>query len=256
MHPYRVSRTCSWALRYVSQGWRVYPVERHDKRPMFSGWLRDATTEPDMIARTWRREPVPNIGIICGETFDVVDIEAAHVDAFRRAVGRHGRFDAYPLVRSGRGGIHVYVAPLGLGTRRLELEGVHIGEWKGSGGVVAPPSTTVASYTWIRPPTQPSVPDAPSWLRALIVSGTRSDQQPPVGRLTPSRAVALGHALYRVVAEATEGERNRILFWASCRAAEHGLEPSAVTDILLAAARVAGLPEQEARRTITSGFQR
>lgn len=57
----------------------------------------------------------------------------------------------------------------------------------------------------------------------------------------------------RVVAEASEGERNRVLFWASCRAAEHGLEPSAVADILVLAAREAGLPEREARLTIASG---
>ena len=50
--------------------------------------------------------------------------------------------------------------------------------------------------------------------------------------------------------------RNDLLFWASCRAAEHGLEAQAASEILLAAARTAGLADREARATIASGLAR
>lgn len=247
--------TREWALAYAGLGWRVFPVASGGKKPMYKGWQRDATTDPGLIARYWRSGPGPNIGIVTGEMFDVVDIEAPHVDAFRQAVSQHELPDA-PLVRSGRGGVHLYVTPLGRGTQRLELDGVHIGEWKGSGGVVAPPSITEAGYAWLRSPLERPLPDAPDWLCGLIVTSRGPSATTQVTTLTPSRAIALAHGLYDVVSRAQEGERNRLLFWASCRAAEHGLDPSAITEILESAAVKAGLSEREARATIASGLGR
>ncbi len=73
--------TRDWALAYASLGWRVFPVVAGQKRPMYRGWQRDATTDPGLIGRYWRSEPGPNIGLVCGETFDVFDIEAPHLPA-------------------------------------------------------------------------------------------------------------------------------------------------------------------------------
>jgi hypothetical protein len=150
------------------------------------------------------------------------------------------------------------VQPFADGGHALRLDGVHIGELKGRGGfIVACPSRTVDAYAWLRAPKDVGIAEAPEWLRALV-DEVRATPDPRVDRgpLTSSHAVALAAGLYRVVANASVGERNDILFWASCRAADHGLEPTAVTDILVVAAREAGLPEVEARRTIASGFQR
>jgi Bifunctional DNA primase/polymerase, N-terminal len=250
-----------WALRYAAFGWRVYPVRRGGKHPLYDGWLEDATTDPERIRRTWHGDlREPNVGLVAGEAFDVVDVEAKHLEAFRRAVDANGLPDC-PMARSGRDGI-LYVACAGTGTHRLLLDGVHIGEWKASGGVIAPPSATVGPYAWLRSPLDHPVPGAPDWLHGLVVVGDAAGKGASEAgvraarSLTPSRAVALAHGLYRVVAEAKEGERNRLLFWASCRAAEHGLEPSAAADILLAAARQSGLSDREARLTIASGFER
>lgn len=248
-------RTASWALAYAALGWRVYPVGRGGKRPLYSRWLEDATSEPSLIGRWWPREAgAPNVGVIAGERFDVIDIEAEHVDAFQEAARTQGLPDT-PMARSGGGGLHVYVEPLGLGTRRLMLSGVHVGELKGSGGVILPPSATTGHYAWLRAPSEVGIAGAPRWLRALV-GGSRPVEQRPVGRLSPSRAVALEAGLYRVVAEAAEGERNGLLFWAACRVAEHGVDRDAATDILLRAALRAGLPEREARATIASGLAR
>ncbi len=248
-------RTASWALAYAALGWRVYPVEAGGKRPLFAGWLQDATTEPGLIGRWWRRDVgAPNIGVIAGERFDVIDIEAAHVAAFREAARTRG-LPVTPTSRSGSGGRHLYVAPLGLGTRRLVLDGVHVGELKGSGGVLVPPSVTAGAYAWLRAPSDVSIAHAPDWVRALA-DRPRPDGRRPAGHLSPSRAVALVAGLYRVVAEAAEGERNATLFWAACRAAEHSVEPDAAAEILRSAAVKAGLPDHEACATITSGLRR
>jgi hypothetical protein len=251
----RSSLTESWARTYAAIGWRVYPVERGGKRPLFSGWLADATTDPGLITRWWPREKsAPNIGVVAGERFDVIDIEAAHVMGFRDAARARG-LPVTPVARSGRGGLHVYFAPHGLGTRRLVLYGVHIGELKGSGGVVVAPSVTTGPYAWLRAPFDVPVAESPAWLRALVDMPHHEGVR-PTGHLSPSRAVALVAGLYRVVAEASEGERNAMLFWAACRAADHGVDRKAAAEILLSAALKAGLPEREARATIASGFAR
>lgn len=245
----------SWACAYARLGWRVYPVERGGKRPMFGGWISDATTDEGRIARWWPRDSgAPNIGVVAGESFDVFDIEAPHVEAFEAAaLGR--LMPETPIARSGRGGLHVYVAPFHIGTRRLVLRGVHIGELKGSGGVVVPPSTTTGAYEWLRDPSTVSIAPAPRWMRGVIVEAAPMSASDTGARMTPSRAVALMAGLCRVVSEAREGERNGILYWATRRVAEHGIDRDAARDILLAAASAAGLPEREAQATIASGLR-
>jgi len=249
------SRMASWASAYARRGWRVYPVERGGKRPVYGGWIADATTDEARIASWWPRDAgAPNIGVVAGEAFDVFDIEAPHVEAFEAAaMGRS--MPETPIARSGRGGLHVYVAPLGIGTRRLVLHGVHVGELKGSGGVVVPPSLTTGAYEWLRDPSTVGVAPAPRWMRGLIVEAAPTSVGAGGVRMTPSRAVALMAGLYRVVSEAREGERNGILYWATRRVAEHGIDRDAARDILLAAASAAGLPEREARATIASGLR-
>lgn len=248
------SRVATWSRAYARLGWRLYPVERGGKRPVYGGWLTDATTDPGLIDRWWPRDAgAPNIGAVAGETFDVFDIEAPHVAAFEAAALRD-HLPETPIARSGGGGLHIYVMPLGLGTRRLVLDGMHIGELKGSGGVVVPPSMTTGRYEWLRDPSAVALASAPRWMRSLVRE-TRPIGAGPVSRLTPSRAVALMAGLYRVVAEAREGERNGLLYWATRRVAEHGIDRDAAVDILLAAALNSGLAEREARATIASGLR-
>jgi Bifunctional DNA primase/polymerase, N-terminal len=102
----RPARTAAAALEYAAMGWRVYPAERGGKRPLFSGWLRDATTDPALISRWWRRDAgAPNIGVVPGERFDVVDIEADHVAGFNESARSCG-LPTTPMARSGGGGLH------------------------------------------------------------------------------------------------------------------------------------------------------
>jgi hypothetical protein len=66
-------------------------------------------------------------------------------------------------------------------------------------------------------------------------------------------------ALAKVVREATEGERNRLLYWSSCRVGEHvragTFDAETATATLRDAAFAAGLSELETDRTIRSGLE-
>jgi hypothetical protein len=58
----------------------------------------------------------------------------------------------------------------------------------------------------------------------------------------------------RTVHEAGQGNRNRALFWAAARAAEHGLDLEHAGEALREAALAIGLAEFEVQRTLRSGF--
>jgi hypothetical protein len=238
-----------WALAYASLGWRVFPVVHGAKRPLFKGWQPGATSDPKLIRQYWRTDAAPNVGIT-GEAFVAFDIEAAHfpvLGAWMR--DRELRMPVTPIARSGRGGIHVFVrTATSMAGRTLRLDGIHIGELKtGRGFIVACPSRTVGQYTWLRSPLDTALVDPSDWLLELV-----SEPAPRVtsssSALSPSRAVAVAAGLHRVVAEARPGQRNAILFWAACRAAEHGLEPAAAAEILLAGALDAVLVAVTAQR--------
>ncbi|MYV52229.1 DNA primase, partial [Streptomyces sp. SID3212] len=62
---------------------------------------------------------------------------------------------------------------------------------------------------------------------------------------------AQGYGLVQFVLAAHEGQRNTRLFWAACRAYEHGFGEGLAETLIEAAVRT-GLLEQEARATVAS----
>jgi hypothetical protein len=99
----------------------------------------------------WTRHPQANIGLATGQCFDVLDVDGpAGAHAIQELAATHGLRSAGPLVRTGGGGWHFYLAPTGLGSvRPSDLEHV---DWRGRGGyVVAPPSRHASgrSYQWV-----------------------------------------------------------------------------------------------------------
>jgi hypothetical protein len=139
--------TRDWALAYADLGWRVFPVIAGGKRPLYRGWQRDATTDPQRIERWWHGGPgEPNIGIVTGEAFVAYDFEAAHLPALQAWIKRRGlSLPDTPIARTGRAGIHILARAHARASsgRELFLEGVHIGELKSAGGfIVACPSRT------------------------------------------------------------------------------------------------------------------
>jgi hypothetical protein len=76
--------------------------------------------------------------------------------------------------------------------------------------------------------------------------------RPQAVTLAPGRLAGL----VRTVEAAQPGQRNDVLYWAACRAAElDGADRAAVTRALVAAALTAGLDEREARRAIASAMR-
>jgi hypothetical protein len=233
--------------------------------------VKDATTNRARVLAWWTRHPQANIGLATGRVFDVLDVDGpAGEQTIRTLAAAHGLESSGPLVRTGGGGWHYYLAPTGLGNvRPWGLEHV---DWRGRGGyVVAPPSrhATGHPYQWIegrdldvpvaeaplvllerlerRPPLRPAGPVAPPAL---------SDS--PADRYAQA---ALAEELARV-ATAPVGQRNRQL-WESTRnlynlVAAGALHQREVYQGLGKAAERNGLLAEEPRqthRTLASGRQ-
>lgn len=141
------------ALWYAGAlGWPVFPCIAGGKRPATTHGFKDASTDVTQIRRWWTDNPMYNIGIPTGVTFDVFDIDGPQGLI---AVGEH--FDAgtfppiYALSLTPRGR-HYLVPPTDLGNTTGLLPQV---DYRSSGGyIVAPPSATPdGTYRWSIPPT-------------------------------------------------------------------------------------------------------
>jgi hypothetical protein len=244
------------------------------KHPL--GWLvphgvKDATTNRARILAWWTRHPQANIGLATGHAFDVLDVDGLEgAQAIRELAATHGLHSSGPLVHTGGGGWHFYLAPTGLGN--VSPAGlVHV-DWRGRGGyVVAPPSRHASgfSYQWIPGRTLEVAPgQVPVVLLARLEHRSPQRSPHPVELPAPGAALedryaraALAEELARV-ATAPVGRRNWQL-WESTRnlynlVAAGALDPREVDQALLAAAERCGLLGEEPRqthRTLASGRQ-
>ena len=217
------------------------------------------------------RHPQANIGLATGHAFDVLDVDGpAGAHAIQELAAAHGLHSSGPLVRTGAGGWHYYLAPTGLGNAHpCDLEHV---DWRGRGGyVVAPPSrhATGHPYRWTPGRDLDVLPgEVPAPLRARLerespVRPAGPVELPATGVPSGDRyaQVALAEELARV-ATAPVGHRNRQL-WESTRnlynlVATGALDHREVDHALLAATERCGLLAEEPRqthRTLASGRQ-
>jgi hypothetical protein len=200
-----------------------------------------------------------------------LDVDGPDGTATIRALAtEHGLLSSGPLVRTGGGGWHFYLAPTGLGNvRPAGLERV---DWRGRGGyVVAPPSRHASGhpYRWAG---GRDLDSPPGQVPAVLLERLQPRQlQRPLGpvqlpAVTDGAAVryartALAEELARVAA-APVGQRNRQL-WESTRnlynlVATGALDHREVDQGLLDAAERCGLLAEEPRqthRTLASGRQ-
>lgn len=253
-----VSPTAQWAAFYARAGFRTFPIWPGEKRPMFAGWQRDATTDPEMIERYFRSDP--NIGAICGEAFDAWDIEVEHIPAFMEwASNRSQPFPEAPIASTGRGGLHILTAPTGVdGTRYLYLNGTHIGELKSTGGfILVCPSVTEQMYRWTYLPDRLEVKPAPEWLLGLL------ERPKTVARVFKSRLVSpddAAEALGRLAGSVVKARKfghggNNHLYWGLRRAIEEGIPPEIAQPVFETAGREAGLEPDEIVKTIESALK-
>jgi hypothetical protein len=233
--------------------------------------VKDATTNRARILAWWTGHPQANIGLATGHRFDVLDVDGPEGEqAIRELAAAHGLQSSGPLVRTGGGGWHYYLAPAGLSNvRPTGLEHV---DWRGRGGyVVAPPSRHASGhpYQWA-PGRDLDIP--PGQVPAVLLERLQPRQlrRPPGPVQLPAVAEVPGERYARAVlvgeldrvAAAPKGQRNRQL-WESTRnlynlVATGALDHREVHQGLLEAAERNGLLAEEPRqthRTLASGRQ-
>jgi len=246
-------------------------VGKHPLGSLVPHGVKDATTNRARVLAWWTRHPQANIGLATGHRFDVLDVDGP---AGERAIGQlaaaHGLASSGPLVRTGGGGGHFYLAPTGLGN--VHPRGLEQVDWRGRGGyVVAPPSRHASGhpYQWL---TGRDLDTGPGQVPSVLLERlqprqlqrpTGPDQLPTAADGSGERyaQAALAQELARVAA-APVGQRNRQL-WESTRnlynlVATGALIEREVQQWLLAAAERCGLLVEEprqTRRTLASGRQ-
>jgi hypothetical protein len=263
-------RALTAACALGRQGYACFPCGPN-KRPVIpksdgGEGYKDAVTDPEAIEALWRRHPGVLVGVATGEMsgIAVLDIDAVkHPEAQAWWEVHRERLEPARTHRTRSGGLHlIYRHRPGLrcSTSRInhgvdvKADGGSVIWWPAAGlEVIADPGIKPWPE-WLMPLLEP--PPAPSISRRALA--TRARCAP--GDLRPLLNRTLG--IIRTVLDAKEGERNRLLFWASCRASEMvlagDLDRAAavrVFDALRDAAAEVGLHQREIDRTITSAMR-
>jgi Bifunctional DNA primase/polymerase, N-terminal len=246
-------------------------VGKHPLGSLVPHGVKDATTNRARVLAWWTCHPQANVGLATGYRFDVLDVDGpAGAQATRTLAAEYGLQSSGPLVRTGGGGWHFYLAPTGLGNVRPQ--GLEHVDWRGRGGyVVAHPSRHASGhpYQWAAGRDL----DTPlGTVPAVLLE--RLERRPPQRSPGPVDLAAAGDApgdryaqaalaeeLDRV-ATAPVGQRNRQL-WESTRnlynlVATGALDHRQVDQGLLEAAERCGLlgdEPRQTRRTLASGRQ-
>ena len=246
----------------ASAGVPVFPCVPGQKRPLTARGFHDATTDLAQIEQWWTRWPDANLGLPTGAVSGVVVVDVdirEHIDgreSMRRALdaGRAG-VPVFTVVSPSGGRHGYYPATPGVVQRSWQTSaGV---DFRGDGGyIVIPPSHTAAgSYRLATVRQGAAVGIDSDALRDFF------DPRPALRPRAADRGMAQsepGVVVSRLaawVAGLGEGERNRGLFWAACRAAEHDIPPATAVDVLGAAATVAGLGPREIATTVRSAYR-
>jgi hypothetical protein len=246
-------------------------VGKHPLGGLVPHGITDATTNRARVLAWWTRHPQANIGLATGHRFDVLDVDGpAGAQAIQELALTHGLHSSGPLVRTGGGGWHFYLAPTDLGN--VHPRGLAHVDWRGRGGyVVAPPSRHASGhpYQWIPGRNLDVSPgEVPAVLLARLERRVPQQSPYPVELAATGGASADRYALAALaeelarVATAPVGHRNRQL-WESTRnlynlVATGALDHRQVDQGLLDAAERCGLLEEEprqTRRTLASGRQ-
>jgi len=271
------------ALAAALRGWHVFPCAVGGKRPALRGnWQDLATTSADQIRDWWTRAPY-NIGIACGPSaLIVIDLDLPRDADDEEADGTlfplsgadilsglaRQRGERYPggtyIVDTPSGGCHLYFSATGEERARNSAGAVgpHI-DVRADGGYVVGAGSRVGGRAYAARG-QRTVTPLPSWLAQLV----RDSYVPPSGPAArlPADDRAQGRA-YAMAALRAETERvaaarpgtrndtlNRAAFSLGQLVAAGLLPPIPVITSLIDAARYAGLPQDEAVRTVRSGL--
>jgi hypothetical protein len=230
-----------------------FPVAA-DKRPTCPHGFKDAVVDSAAFEALRQRYGGDLVGVATGAIsgFDVLDID--NKPDGRKWWAEHSA--VIPATRTHRtksGGLHLFFQHAA-GVRNTASK-LAIGvDTRGDGGFVVWWPTAGLPVLRDGP-----IEDWPRWLLQELLRqrgpGSIRNAGADPAPLTDARLAGL----YRTVANAAEGCRNHILFWASCRLVEAARE-GAIAEctgiaLLQRAATEAGLPRPEIDRTITSAFR-
>jgi hypothetical protein len=266
------------ALSLAARGWHVFPCAIGGKQPALrDNWQHLATISPHRVHRWWSRLPY-NIGISCGPSgLVVLDLDMPHrkqapayepasavcgADELARLCHDHGQ----PLprgtftVRTPSGGYHLYFSVSGTDVRNSAGKLAPLIDMRAAGGYVIGPGSQVSGRRYVVTHAAPPLP-LPEWIAALLHEPRpEPDAERGASQVRDGNGYALAalHAEARRVATATEGTRNDTLNCAAFSLGQlvaAGMIPQlAVRTALADAALQAGLPADEADRTIRSGM--
>ncbi len=204
------------ALVYARRDWPVFPLKPRDKVPLIpkaegGNGVHDATTDPDRIRAWWEGHPTANIGLACGPSFWVLDVDykgffTDEPDGADTLLALRRRFGPLPsTVRQYTGGLgwqHLFQPDPRIRNGVKVLPGI---DTRAAGGyIVAPPSIppdTGRTYRWIVPPGKAPIATAPAWLVALL---SPVEAPHPVAPARPVRTGDLSRYAEAALAKAAE----------------------------------------------------
>ena len=242
----------------IATGLPCFPCSRN-KRPAIPGpgGHKHATSDPAALRALWRRYPGPLVGVRTGDAsgLSVLDIDGPkHLEAKVWWVAQREWLPTTRIHQTQSDGLHLvfWHVPGVRASQDREGRPAKGVDTRGDGGYVI----------WWPAAGYPVLCDAPPvpWpnrLLEMIWPPTQKAQRP-----TPEAAGSDAQVLERLsrrVIHTPEGQRNSMLFWAACRVGEAirsgRIDERCGTAVLTGAAVQAGLPEEEAKRTIVSGLR-
>ena len=245
------------ALSYAHAGVPVFPCAVGGKAPWTDNGFLDATqtsgrSRPGgsgIRTRTSPRRQGPRPSTYSTSTFATAEPDGMRS---RRCGGGPGRRLASATIRTPSGGLHLHYP--GTAQRSGSLGDRHL-DFRSEGGyVLLPPSlgqTKQYSRRYVLIDQRTTDARAFDWQAAReLLAPAAASRRVDVAGTAP--AASIEH-LVAHVRKQREGNRNNVLYWAANRALDQGgtdLEP------LVAAAVAAGLPENEAQRTVDSAVRR
>jgi len=179
------------ALDYARGGLQVFPLGPKSKKPLKgSTGFKDATVDPDQIAKWFENNPELNIGIATGprSKIFVLDIDPRHQgnESIFELEKKHSKLPDTVSQKTGGGGDQLFFKYPDNGTEIKVSAGVIAPglDIRGKGGyVVAPPSIhpdTGRAYCWDNDPEEYDYQPAPQWLLDLIVNGNGKKPSGPL----------------------------------------------------------------------------
>jgi Bifunctional DNA primase/polymerase, N-terminal len=248
----RTPRALANAFALIDRNIPVFPCGE-DKKPLTAHGFKDASTSVEAIRAWWACWPDALIGVPTGIRFVVIDIDLQHADALQWLEDNRRRLPITRTHSTRSGGKHYLFAPNDKVKCSAGKLGPHV-DTRGHGGYIIwwPACGLVALHGGV-------LARVPDW----IIEALNPKPVPiPTNRTfitahSPSTASIRG--ALRVLADAREGERNRALFWTSCRMGE-AMRAGAISEnealgLLLSVGRSVGLLDREIMSTARSGFR-